>query len=394
MTGILVDTFWDVIIPFKGEKQVVAPITGPFHVSTADPNPGEFQDRYGQKDWYRQKGPYDLPLPYSARKAFTHERTIPGYGTPASNYRYGLDFGKRDECYNKAYSRLVDKLASRADLATTVLERKQAMEMVTNRLLKLGKGFRELRRLEFAAAARTFGMEREPRRATARAEARDFGGLVLEYQLGWRPLVQSIYDMIDVLQNPIKDQQIRARAQISGLERYDYQVGEYGQHYDEWSGAFRVQLGCSVRVSNPNLLLANQMGLVNPVAWIWELTTLSFVVDWIVNVGDVISSWSDFVGFDVLNPYVTYSGVTNCNHAYVNYGWYLRGQVAWTARSPGTIPGPKLSIKPFTGLSWQRGATATSLLLQTLRDPPRGRIRTPKGRLVDGPNFWRGYEHL
>jgi hypothetical protein len=373
---------------------VVAPITGPFHLSTADPLPGEFQDRFGSKDWYEQKGPYTLPLPYSARKAFTHERTIPGYGTPASNYRYGLDFGRRDECYNKAYERFKEKLASRADLATTALERKEAMAMVTNRLLKLLKGARELRRLEFAAAARTFGMERTPRGATVRAEARDFGGLWLEYQLGWKPTVQTIFDTIDVLQSPIKDQKIRARAQVDGTERYDYQVGEYGQHYDEWSGTFRVQLAANVAVNNPNLLLANQMGLVNPAAWVWELVTLSFLLDWFVNVGDVISSWSDFVGFDLLNPSVTYSGVTNCNHAYPNYAWYLRGQVAWVARAVGAIPGPALTIKPFTGLSWQRGATAAALLLQTLKDPPKGRIRTPKGRLVDGPNYWRGYEHL
>lgn len=349
---------------------MASPVTGPFMYETPIP-PSGAQDRYLYKRWYRQRRPYDTPLPFSLHQKWFEYRSRPDYGSHAAWLPSGIGYGCEAETYNKAYSRFLDRLATKTDLAATILERKQAIDMVENRVDQLHMFFRALRRGHLSQATTwLFENGRLPSRSvTSKRRIRDFAGLVLEYQLGWFPLVMSIFDSIDILQSPFNDVHIRSRASGKGSQE---QIGNppisnpsYYRISD--SAVYRVEIGSYIRISNPNLWLANQLGLVNPASWAWELTTLSFVIDWFANVGDFISSWTDFVGLDLVNPYVTYSGTTMRTDRYPNYGWSAVGATRWIERVPGPPAGPTLKIKPFTGLSWQRGATGISLLLQQLR---------------------------
>lgn len=49
-------------------------------------------------------------------------------------------------------------------------------------------------------------------------------------------------------------------------------------------------------MKHPNLSGANSLGLVNLQALAWELVPMSFVVDWFVNIGDVLRNMTSFYG--------------------------------------------------------------------------------------------------
>lgn len=61
-----------------------------------------------------------------------------------------------------------------------------------------------------------------------------------------------------------------------------------------------------VRVTNPNLLLFNQLGLVNPAYVLWDAVPFSFVADWFLPVGRYLQSYSDWVGLHLDDPMTTY----------------------------------------------------------------------------------------
>lgn len=321
---------------------------------------------YRYKARYRQAKPYDRPLPYVVAYNYITARSSPDWGEPAGNLLSWTALGHEAEVHNKAYERFLAKVTSRADISETILERQQARDMITARLMQLAKGAKELRQLRLGDAAKTFGLKKVPRNAPKHARAKSFSGLWLEYQLGWFPLVMSIFGLVDFLQQPINSVFIKARAQGTFREEVTENAGEMWEHRWTNTVVYREQLQAEVRISNPDLWLANNLGLVNPMSALWAITTLSFVVDWFVNVGDFIASSTDFVGLELIHPTTTISGKTTHITQWPGYSRSFEGFSVWAARSHG-ISGPTLAIKPFKGLSWQRGLTAVSLLLQQLR---------------------------
>lgn len=135
-----------------------------------------------------------------------------------------------------------------------------------------------------------------------------------------------------------------------------------------------------VEVADPNARLASQLGFVNPAVVAWELVPFSFVVDWFVNVGDVLSSYTDFLGFKFLESSVTSFNKDRVTTYYqsIDYGkpvGVVRKSGEFEAvnvkRQVGPIPGPSLAVKPPWVLSSRRGLAAISLLIQSFLSPKK-----------------------
>jgi hypothetical protein len=133
-------------------------------------------------------------------------------------------------------------------------------------------------------------------------------------------------------------------------------------------------MSATVQVTNPNMFLANQLGFLNPALVAWELVPFSFVVDWFVNVGAVISSMTDFMGCTLKDPYhtdchkvgYTYSVFTKVGGGYAS----VNGLCSYVDRNSGLIQ-PVLVAKPVKVQSLSRAATEVSLLLQFMTDRSR-----------------------
>lgn len=379
---------------------------------------------------YRQAKPYNLPLNFSfqSRKIHNFSTNEPGnWGAGCDSVFYHLTPDPR--VYNQAYEKFKDKLGTAASLAVTLAERKQAVDMIAKRSLQLFQFTRALKKLNFHEASRILGVTAPPIRrvrykkgrrqpftyavwrddesGTVEQRARNFylkkhrgrkpsvkvggdRGLIredshrafannyLEFHFGWSPLVQDIGNSIEILTQGIPNYRIRGKASRTTPTTYSVGSAPVDKQRHLMTSGYTIL--ARVEVADPNARLASQMGFVNPAVVAWELVPFSFVVDWFVNVGDVLSSYTDFLGFKFLESSVTSFNKDRVTTYYqsIDYGkpvGVVRKSGEFEAvnvkRQVGPIPGPSLAVKPPWVLSPRRGLAAVSLLIQSFLSPKK-----------------------
>lgn len=307
-----------------------------------------------------------------------------------------------DRTYAGAYDGFVKELGAKADLAVTLAEASEAWELIAARATQLTKLIRAWRGRQwddfFAAAggfevvsrwakpqrytrgwfrsrdrSRTIAKRRKVVKTTLEKRWRDDAANGwLEVNLGWLPMIQDIGNAVEVLQAPQPN--LWARATAKGfLDVQDrVSIGE-----DDWAnywGTINLTylIGGELRVVSPNLLLANQLGFVNPASVAWSLVPGSFLFDWIIPVGRFVSSWTDLYGFDLRRTYVS----SLCNFSFGHTNTYQPQNTVVMRRALDgygffrdlNISVPSLmSRSVFSGShgklqSWWKGLTAFSLL--------------------------------
>lgn len=201
---------------------------------------------------------------------------------------------------------------------------------------------------------------------------RDVGNLLLEIRYGWSPLMQDIKGAADTLSKPIPDKPIKAVK----TARYTNVAGGVGGdpvHYSE-----RVTIVGKIRISNPNLDLANRLGLLNPLGVLWEAIPFSFLFDWFLSVGNFLQGLTDFAGIEMIDSSVTgvVRGVAPKRRAnvarksdgsdvYLDYNAYSFVGVKRVRTVGSTLPRPPLMLG--NGLSPGRAINAVALLLQQIK---------------------------
>lgn len=185
--------------------------------------------------------------------------------------------------YNQALSRLGEAIRGSLDLSVSIAEAGSTARMLNamERLNKLPVP-REFRSA-FAKAAR------KPTLAL-----KQLGSFWLEFNLGWRPLIGDIYASADeslrIVLNRI--QRFKAGASVD-LSRdvplvLNYSVPSAGFSYNiDASCAVRGKHGVRFKVMMdvPIGFDISRWTSLNPVSIAWELVPLSFVVDYIVDIG-------------------------------------------------------------------------------------------------------------
>lgn len=355
---------------------MVAPITGPFVTvrSNSYNGPGSF--------WYsqskrKQAKPYNLVIPYYLMYRRVDSCWGPQWSWPNGNASSNSDIldavfydAAHVETYDarfRAMERLRGKISEKAEWLLNLAERRQAISMIAKRAGLLIRVVRAVRRGDFKAANRLLSVPKG-----FRPKAKTFSGQWLEYHFGWSPLVGDIGTGIEILQKPIADKRVFAVART--LRPYSItQSDSNWRTFTQGTKAVTCRVGTYIRVSNPNLYLANQLGFINPVGLVWEMVPFSFVVDWFVPVGTFLNSFTEFVGLELLHPYHTtmsHMKMAYTFHAKVSglesYGWEKRA--VCVDRRTGL---PSASLRPPTlrGLSATRAATAISLLIQLFVNP-------------------------
>lgn len=204
--------------------------------------------------------------------------------------------------YAKAYDAWHRKANAKAQMALNALELKSSMAMIAKRAQQLYHAARAIRKLRFGDAFDALDVSRSQRK---RMKAKYPADAWLELTFGWKPLIQDIGTAVEVLQRDFPSERIRSMA---------FDVEDIKYPWDGGSSTFGVvkvhyALGGRMVVTNPNLLLANQLGFVNPVAVAWDWVPFSFVVDWFLPVNKFLNSFSNDFGFEVAEPSVAWSAV-------------------------------------------------------------------------------------
>jgi len=272
-----------------------------------------------------------------------------------------------DDLFNKSYATLKGRISGQAMWLVNLAEYNQSLRMMTERLVQIARFTNRLRKLDFVGAARVLGLDGKPAKVSY---MRSMANNWLEYSFGWKPLIEDIYSTIDLLQNPIKS--IRPKGASSDTYYFDSNPNFGGAIWSRKRqlGLKVTQQGCEVTISNPNLYLANNLGLVNPATLAWELIPFSFVVDWFANVGDFLASGTDFLGLTVTKPWRTAhcrASVTMESHNIYDDPVDNRSQfnAHYTERAL-SLSGVTLSLRPARFWGWQRAANAAAVLTQAL----------------------------
>lgn len=302
------------------------------------------------------------------------------------------------QAYDKAYNRLLESMKYvQAGWGINFVQWQQAHGMILKRVLQLTAAARSLRKGDISGFLGHLGVTSAgrtpqapiPRRRPTNPITRDrrdkkrrdrenqrnrrrnrkrAADIWLEYSFGWVPLIQDIYTSIDILQSATPHETIRGRGSVY-WERVEWLDDQFPSH--KTSGFTRVLLQTRVRITNPNLYLATQLGLTNPAAIVWDGIPFSFVVDWFIPVSKFLNSFSHFYGLTLEDSFATYSGrwVEGSTSPYTWNGVYKvkKNTGRYVRRQPVSGFSYRFTPKGIRGIGAWHAATSTSLLIQQLR---------------------------
>lgn len=281
---------------------------------------------YSLKRRYRNSSrPFRDPLPYFAgtyrdgRYYNTHPSTGESGGriigsTSLAIAQGDLSYPCHDKAYMLAYNRFVARMKDTADLGVGLVEAKSSYQMIYRRSTQMLGLLSSLRRKDFASFQRHLGVTNpdDVRRARvvwsrqAKSPATP-ANLLLEYQFGWKPIVQDVGAAVKVLQSEFSPVPRTASGTASDVSNWETNnSGGFLRQRSSLTIEAKVRIGAIVVPSNPNLALANQLGFVNPAAVAWQTLPASFLFDWFVPVGRFLESYTDFVGFAVSRGFVSH----------------------------------------------------------------------------------------
>lgn len=359
---------------------MVTPITGP---TTNVVAVGGFSTTqfYDLKVSRRQSRPYNLPLSHvsaqiTTRLNYSNPTANPIYGIyqslatsglPPSSATYYLApvanaFGT---AYNAAYARFENKIrdGTSAEMGMNLGESRESLKMIVTRMRSIVDIAKAIKRGRLGDLYDALAVPAKPGKKLR--PAKDVANAMLEYRFGWQPMIQDIYNALDVLQGPIPNGVFSksARADV-GFE------GTFGTWPTSLNANLIVRLGANVTITNPNLWLMNQLGLVNPAQVAWELLPGSFLVGWFSNVSQILGAYTAFAGIHLTECYIS-RRIDFSGHNWSN-GWY--GDMSYDAKgfrfqrdAVATFPIPDFTLflpdhKGLAGKAVSLAAMATQML--------------------------------
>ena len=190
---------------------------------------------------------------------------------------------------NEATTKALLKLGDRkVNYSASAAEARSAFTMFAGNTLRLTDALLAVKRGNFREAARQLRV-RDWRRL-ARKDLNRASGKFLEFSYGWLPLCNDIAGSIDLWQEVMRKKPLTlssvGRVSAESTVRPFSANGLSGQI----GGKIDVEVGLLARLSDTYERIAAQSGVFDPISAGWELIPFSFVVDWVVPIGDLIEA--------------------------------------------------------------------------------------------------------
>lgn len=347
------------------------------------------------KSWKRQQKPWNKPQGYSVgRRDFQFASATPlteVASTTAALTNFYPAQRDLDGLRRKAYASFMNSVEpAKSELLTGLAEVNTTFRMVADRVGSLSRAARSLKRGDFGGFLSEIKIPEKARSRRylnkinphPRWVSKNASSLWLEYWLGWAPTIGDIYNVCAVSTRNFDVVPVKGHATITPT--YVDTRGnprEHGTSLIVRNGLCRCLMGGQVRITNPNILLAKELGLLNPALTAWELVPMSFVINWFVDVGGLLNRFDDWYGLSLDNSYESLKREVNV----IGTAWQGNGRGTIVKESanaylhsldrsvPLTFPLPVITAG--AGISnITRAATSVSLLSQLLRDlSPPGR---------------------
>lgn len=208
-------------------------------------------------------------------------------------------------CYDSIYRQASG--GKRAAAALTLLEWESSLMMIFTAAGRLYRSAGKLRAGDIYGFLRELNIS-DPGRA--RRMTRQYGDgrrldrLWMEVNFGWSPLIDDIRAMCAVMSQSVPTEKISASSSGAIDHSRFYDHGQYGFARESAYGLKRLRYQSRVETINPNLLLAKQLGLTNPLQVAWDAVPMSFVVDGFLPVNKYLGQFDASLGIS-LGPLVT-----------------------------------------------------------------------------------------
>lgn len=311
--------------------------------------------------------PQALTWQHQTMQSWESSPGFPYGAMDASNWptpNWDADFVDWVSMKNRAIARFTSKSRKgTASLGVTLASYGQSRDMIVDRALKLRDFWVETER----------DYRRRPTHRWRYDNYKQLASTVLEGFFGWAPLVLDIQASLATMTQPIPDGWLSGRAKEPILKVTKYTTGTGLNTVDQvrlMRGTAHCTLNGRVSITNPNLYLANRLGLLALPGVAWDLVPWSFVVNMFTNCAQLVGSVTDFLGIGTANMNFTQTSlVTVSDHwTYRNRYGYSHSETTHCKKSRAMesgVPAPSFKLRaPQFNLGL--GAIALSLAVQKI----------------------------
>lgn len=256
---------------------------------------------------------------YGSEIFVSEERTggCPWIG--ASPVLKGTDSSATSSARTKAIANFLERIKdSKFNGAQAFAEAAQVQKMIGNFAVTTAKVLTSLRRGDLVSAGTAVGLTIGARAATRYRrlhkglKSRDdidamLANGVLTVQYGIRPLISDVIGAAELYA------QKRCHEVVNNCKSgATYEFSDTWSKYDEsakrtqsarYSVRATVNYGCTFAKGSETLHTMAQLGLTNPLLLSWELMPWSFVIDWVLPVGDYLASIDATLGLSFVDGY-------------------------------------------------------------------------------------------
>lgn len=238
---------------------------------------------------------------------FEQALSLPLHSGPSSNIENRLLAG--------ALSQLKDQ---KINLALALMEGKKSLQTLGSVITKLYAIINAIRKKDLGYLTDAFGFRTLNRNARG-VYTKDASNLWLEAMYGVMPIIYDIYGICELFSSQLRTEGFRivVRSKIEYIDTDTLVISPTSPLGVFVDGSIDVNHHVTQKVAlwyeleAENLHLAEALGLTNPALLIWELTRLSFVVDWLIPIGSVLSGLTSDLGFKYIGGTHTYMSRAN-----------------------------------------------------------------------------------
>ena len=200
-----------------------------------------------------------------------------------------------DEAMRTARTKALNKLKSNKSLqlANDMIEARKTVNMVANPMIKVLNAYRAVRRGDPRSAARALGFDNH-RPSSTRVPL----NMWLELKYGWLPMLGTIEDGVSVLKEGFGTPAAGMYAKVVGGDKrpYEWESPSSGNESLKLYGEIHARCGLIYTVDDAIIRSLDDAGVLNPLSIAWEAVPFSFVLDWFIPVGNVLSALSATAG--------------------------------------------------------------------------------------------------
>jgi hypothetical protein len=271
---------------------------------------------------------YRVPLVPSNNQQRSYSGYLPLVGStsilqplPAAFYGpSSSDYWPSNNLINKTVTKALLKARDqKVNLAVSLAEAHKSIDMITSSVTSIVSAYSALRKGNISKAFQSLGLTK---RRTLKGTA--FSDRWLEMQYGWLPLLGDVHGAYEELTRTFRKHGIRFKVTARGSESSNATgivKGQVASGPDQrWSCQTekRVQVILHYEVSNPYLLQASAVGLINPFEIAWELIPFSFVIDWFIPVGNVLGCLTADSGLTFMGGTLTQTSLSNSSASLIS----------------------------------------------------------------------------